>query len=462
MGTEIRGVDILQPNHHAIPTITHTSHVMGPNVIDFVIDEARLYWSDVTISEIRTAGLSNGIINTILDTDLENLSGFAVDWISLNMYVSTESNLNSIILACNLKGEFVTEIHKDLLNVLSVVLDPAKGKMYWSHKKDLTKTYLIEASSLDGSNREILVNCTYAAESLTIDYSIDRLYFVYSSIGAIDFVDLSTKTIQELVHESVFHITSLTVYKENVYFAETGLNTIRKCNKFNCRESYVLRNTTNHVKYLKMYHPNAQTGTNACEKNKKNCQHLCFATSAVSFVCKCAIGYIVDPMDSAKCIGEKEFLLYSLGHELKGLRLNDSLQLGEQTQVLGPIPRISLASNIDYHFEKDLIFWADNDKGTLTSIKRDGTNRRVLLSQFEQFESASSDWLGGIAVDWVADNIYVSSVVHPLYSLCSAYLSISFKFLCFFFLNLDSRRKKEYHRGSQNKRFVKICGGNEC
>lgn len=382
---------------------------MGPNVIDFVIDEGRLYWSDVTLSEIRTAGLSNGLISTILDTDLENLSGFAVDWISLNMYISTESSANSIILACNLKGEFVTEIHKDLLSVLSIALDPVHGLMFWSHKKDLTKTYLIERSSLDGSNREILINCTYPAESLTIDYTLNYLYFVYETHGSILYVDLTTKAVHELVHDSVYPITSLTVYKESVYFAESQHNTIRKCNKLDCKESSILRNTTAAVKFLKMYHPNAQTGTNACDGSKNVCQHLCFATSVTAFVCKCAIGYIVDPVNARNCIGEKELLLYSLGHELKGLRLNETLQLAGHKQVLGPIPRISLASNIDYHFAKDLIFWADNDKGTVSSIKRDGTNRRILLSQFEQLEATSSDWSGGIAVDWVADNIYVSA-----------------------------------------------------
>ncbi len=407
MGTEIRGVDILQPNHHAIPTITH-SNAMGPNVIDFVIDEARLYWSDVPLGEIRTAGLSNGLINIILDTDLENLSGFAVDWISMNMYVSTESNSNSIIMACNLKGEYVTEIHKDLLAVLSIVLDPVQGKMYWSHKQDITKTYLIEQSSLDGSNREILINCTYPAESLTIDYSINRLYFVYGSIGSILFVDLAKNTVHELVADLVYPITSLTIYKESVYFAESHFNTIRKCDKFDCKENTVLRNTTATVKFLKMYHPSAQIGTNACAGNRKNCQHLCFATSSSSFVCKCAIGYVTDPTDSKNCIGEKELLVFSVGHELKGLPLNGSQQLAAgHTQVLGPIPRIT-ASCIDYHYEKDLIFWADNDKGTVSSIKRDGTNRRVLVSQFEQLDASSTESAGGIAVDWVADNIYVS------------------------------------------------------
>lgn len=448
MGTEIRGVDILQPNHHAIPTITH-ANAMGPNVIDFVIDDGRLYWSDVTLSEIRTAGLSNGLISTILDTDLENVSGFAVDWISSNvsvdvrirfeisvncwfhfqMYVSTESNANSMILACNLKGEFVTEIHKDLLAVLSIVLDPVQGKMYWSHKKDLTKTYLIERSALDGSNREIVVNCTHPPESLTMEYSTRRLYFAYGSIGSILYVDLTTSAVQELVTNSDYVITSLTLYRESVYFAESNFNTIRKCDKRNCTDSAVLRNTTAAVKDLKMYHPKAQIGTNACSGSKNNCQHLCFATSTSHFVCRCAIGYAADPMNPNNCIGEKELLLYSLGHELKGLRLNETTpQLSGQ--VLGPIPRISQASWIDYHFEKDLIFWADNDKGTVSSIKRDGTNRNILLRKFEQQESGTSDWSGGIAVDWVADNIYVSATINVTHSIC----------FMFFFCSLPDSR----------------------
>lgn len=126
MGTEIRGVDVTQPNHHTIPTISHSSHVIGPNVIDFLISNAQLFWSDSTLNEVKTSGISNGIIDTILDTDLENLSGFSVDWISQNMYVATGGDGSSRILACNLKGEYVTQVHNDLLIVMSIILDPAK------------------------------------------------------------------------------------------------------------------------------------------------------------------------------------------------------------------------------------------------------------------------------------------------------------------------------------------------
>lgn len=127
MGTGIRGVDLEQPLHHMIPTISHTSHVLGPTVLDFVYGEAgELFWADAVLNEVKTAGIANGLIETILDTDLLNVGGFAVDWISRNMYVSTESEDNSRILASNLRGEYVTEVQRDLLNVRSVAVDPAK------------------------------------------------------------------------------------------------------------------------------------------------------------------------------------------------------------------------------------------------------------------------------------------------------------------------------------------------
>lgn len=69
------------------------------------------------------------------------------------------------------------------------------GNMYWSHKKEDTKSYIIESSSLDGSNRAVVMNCSDPAESLSMDYQSGRLYFVYSESGAILYVDLNTKAV---------------------------------------------------------------------------------------------------------------------------------------------------------------------------------------------------------------------------------------------------------------------------
>jgi hypothetical protein len=44
-------------------------------------------------------------------------------------------------------------------------------------------------------------------------------------------------------------------------------------------------------------------------------------------------------------LGIEEFLFYSINWEIKGLPLGDS----NETQVLGPISRVSMASSIDFH-----------------------------------------------------------------------------------------------------------------
>lgn len=68
--------------------------------------------------------------------------------------------------------------------------------MYWSHRKDDTKTYLIEISMLDGSNRSILENCTHSAESLVMDFDKQRLYYVFTQSGSIWYIDLIKKTVR--------------------------------------------------------------------------------------------------------------------------------------------------------------------------------------------------------------------------------------------------------------------------
>lgn len=126
MGSEIRGVDIMEPNQYTIPTISHTSLVLGPNVIDVLFKDKRLFWTDMILNEVKTAALFSGIIGTILDTDLEHLSGFAVDWIQPHLYIGSEKDGVSRILACNFRAEYVTEILGGLFSVPSIVLDPAK------------------------------------------------------------------------------------------------------------------------------------------------------------------------------------------------------------------------------------------------------------------------------------------------------------------------------------------------
>lgn len=99
--------------------------VLAPQRIDFTVDDNRIYWSDVQLNEIKTAGISNGIIQTIINTDIQNPFGLAIDWIAKNIYFSTGKTVCDI-WASNLKGEYVTQILTGLNKIESIALDPAK------------------------------------------------------------------------------------------------------------------------------------------------------------------------------------------------------------------------------------------------------------------------------------------------------------------------------------------------
>lgn len=72
LSSGIRGVDLLQPNHNAIPTISHSTQVIMPSRLDYIYKDSRLFWSDIQLNEIKTSKLSSGPIVTVLDTDIIN------------------------------------------------------------------------------------------------------------------------------------------------------------------------------------------------------------------------------------------------------------------------------------------------------------------------------------------------------------------------------------------------------
>ncbi|XP_055591150.1 low-density lipoprotein receptor-related protein 1 [Uranotaenia lowii] len=408
MPSEIRGVDLQQPNHYTIPTISHQTQVVLPAVLDYDIAEARLYWSDNQLNEIKSSVLATGPIETILDTDIENSLGFAVDWISKLLYLSTNTETGSKILTCNTKGEFITEIITDLAQVNSLVVHPSQGIMYFATSQESPKLYELYSARMDGSARQLISNSTfYAMESLVLDFEADRLYYIAAKVGEIYYYDIKNgKIIKVLESSGSQPISTITVYRDHIFYDDGNESRIMRCDKNLCQNPEVVRNNTGNVHAIRMYHPGAQNGSNSCSRTKGGgCQHLCLPISGEEHVCECAMGYRRDSSDRTKCVGIDNFLMYTIGHQIKGLAIAEADS--EREVMMGPLQKISLATNIDYHAKEDLIFIADSDRGSITRIKRDGSERTVIVSNFEQVVDGSSiDWLGGIAVDWIADNIY--------------------------------------------------------
>lgn len=96
---------------------------------------------------------------------------------------------------------------------------------------------------------------------------------------------------------------------------------------------------------MNLYDPSIQVGANNCSNNRGLCSHLCLPISAFETICRCAIGFTVDPKNKNKCIGANEFLLYTVESEIKGV----SLVKNDSQSVLSPLSRTSMAYSIDFY-----------------------------------------------------------------------------------------------------------------
>ncbi|CAG2062838.1 unnamed protein product, partial [Timema podura] len=326
-----------------------------------------IYWTDTQVNEVKRTGLTGGVTESIIDTGIEHPTGFAIDWVSGNMYVSSSGANTNVILAANLEGEYLTTVvSDDLFQVKSLAVDPLRGRLFWSHMSD--DLHVIEMSAMDGSGRKVLVSQRedtdlISPQSLSMDLDSWRLYWVNVESGKIQYYNFNTSLVETvpLKHDRP---SAAVIYNGLLYYANHEDSAIHVCNKTDGENNLILRHNTGNVLSLRIYDPQIQTGTNPCSVNKGNCSHLCLPVSHIERVCKCATGYNTDSDDPTKCVvtrllcnhvdclinrpGIKEFLFYSINWELKGMPLNED----NSTQVLGSISRVSMATSIDFHAGK--------------------------------------------------------------------------------------------------------------
>jgi integrin beta 2 len=270
---------------------------------------------------------------------------------------------------------------------------------------------------MDGSDDKLLVQEDEVVQSLAFDSTSKRLYFVKNNrkIFYWDLKTSSTKLVNTFYGEkglghqeySDLFITSLEVFDNFIYFGENTTSSIRRCDKSNCQEPEMYRKSTPNIKQLKIMALTDSTmdssDINGCMyQDNDKCDHLCIPKGQSGFVCKCSIGYMADPRDSSKCIGYDDFLVYSLGYELKGIGIENHTK---HQAFFTPLQRVNVISTFDFDAPHDFIYYSDNEKGEILRIKKDGSSRQTILSSLD-FDTSYSDWLGGIAVDWIAQNVY--------------------------------------------------------
>ncbi|XP_077556086.1 LDL receptor protein 1 isoform X2 [Haemaphysalis longicornis] len=395
---EIRGVDLDMPYYHVIPPFS-SPKVIHAVKLDFDSRRRMIYWSDTHLNEIKRATLLGSAVETIIDTVIENPYGFAVDWISRNMFFTSYGEAGKHIFACSLDGEYVSSIiDNDLDSPGSLAVHPTMGLIMWTDHGAPQER--IQMAKMDGSLRKTLTTRAdnpklEGSTSLTVDFATSQLYWVNRDQGTVQrlvLTDPEPKVESLEVSLGGEQPHTLALYGSRLLLAtDYAIHIAHKDSPANCT---VLRNNTDTVLALAVYDASQQTGENLCSKSNGNCSHLCLPTSQNTRVCKCTTGFLPDPNDETKCVGYAEFLLYSINYEIRGISLVSSSSPSQR--VLAPISRVSMATSID--FVDEYIYWVDSEGGSITRIHRDMTGRETVINGLDAIE--------GLAIDWVAGNMY--------------------------------------------------------
>ncbi|XP_060590385.1 low-density lipoprotein receptor-related protein 1-like isoform X5 [Ruditapes philippinarum] len=399
---EIRGVDIKRAHFNVLPVIT-IPHVDTPTAIDYDINSDTLYWADKGLNVIKKASL-NAEVETLIDKGLNNPEGFAIDWLSRNMYFSSYdlTAQTASISVATLTGSFRTElISQNIVQPKSIALHPLLGIMFFTDVNGADGSHKIYKAKMDGSEFGEFMNGLTNPTSLAIDFQDNQVFFINSGNQTIISCDLDGKNVKHIVNKNIKTPEALTVYKGLLYVSTEEM--IVSINKDG--SGYLeLRDATPNVNALLLFDKAARqhvgTNPNDCHLPKTRCSQLCLPSDALLSHCKCTAGFDLDS-DNASCVGIKSFLLYAKENEIRGQKFEP---LSTQ-EALPPISQIQSASAVDFLASEDTIFWVDTKANTISRIKRDLTGREVIIQD-------GINSVEGLAVDWIAKNIYWTDAGH--------------------------------------------------
>ncbi|XP_071118712.1 pro-epidermal growth factor-like [Haliotis cracherodii] len=149
------------------------TYITTPTAIDYDNVTRRIYWTDISREEIRSAELTGG--DNTLVAKLNNISypeGLTVDGSAGKIFYTDRGN--KVIVSINMNGfARTTIVSSNISYPQGIVADKSDRKLYWvDHLK-----HTINACNYDGGGRRTLVSTDiYAPMGITMNENTGRLY----------------------------------------------------------------------------------------------------------------------------------------------------------------------------------------------------------------------------------------------------------------------------------------------
>uniref|UniRef100_A0A8C0IK70 Low-density lipoprotein receptor-related protein 2 n=1 Tax=Chelonoidis abingdonii TaxID=106734 RepID=A0A8C0IK70_CHEAB len=381
--------------------------------VDFDDSEQMIYWVENPgeIHRVKSDGTNRTVFApaAVIGAPI----GLALDWISANLYYSNPGTQSVEVL--KLLGE--VKYRKTLITndgtptgagvPIGLAVDPARGKLYWTDQgTDSGVPAKIASANMDGSDIKTLFTGNLDhVEFITIDIKEQKLYWAVTSTGVIEKGNVDgTNRVTLVLHLS--HPWGIAVYDSFLYYTDRDYEVIERVDKSTGANKMVMRDNVPRLKCLRVYYRDNSAGSsNGCSNNIGVCQQLCLPMPSGLFSCACATGFQLNP-DNRTCSPYSSFVIVSMLSAIKGF----SLETSDHSEAMVPLAgRGRNALHVDVHMLSGFIYWCDfsstvSSQNAIRKIKPDGSYFRNVITN-----GIGQNGIRGIAIDWVAGNLYFTN-----------------------------------------------------
>uniref|UniRef100_A0A8C8C6R9 EGF-like domain-containing protein n=1 Tax=Oncorhynchus tshawytscha TaxID=74940 RepID=A0A8C8C6R9_ONCTS len=385
--------------------------------MDFLYAQEQVCWIHVGDSSASThlkcakiPNLKNFADERVINISLSlhHVEQMAIDWLTGNFYFVDD--VDDRIFVCDKDGQTcVTLLDQELYNPKGIALDPTMGKVFFTDYGQIPK---VERCDMDGQNRTKLVDSKIVfPHGITLDLVSRLVYWADAYLDYIEVVDYEGKNRHTIIQGLLIeHLYGLTVF-ENYLYATNSDNanmqpktSVIRVNRFNSSD-YQVVTRVDKGGALHVYHQRRQppVRSHACEPDQfgkaGGCSDICLlGNSHKTRTCRCRSGFSLGS-DGKSCKKPEHelFLVYGKGRPgvIRGMDMNAKVP----DEYMIPIENLMNPRALDFHSESDFIYFADATSYLIGRQKIDGTERDTILKE-------GIHTVEGIAVDWMADNLY--------------------------------------------------------
>lgn len=333
----------------------------------------------------------------------------AFDWIGRNLFIGNRIAGNIEAFRVDGKTKFRTIILANDGNRTSVAkpkaiaVDPSEGKLFWIDEGGFGVPAKVGKINMDGTGALVLTSDNLEnPEAITLD--LDRKDIYYSTrhppgIHTMKYDGSSMNTILSEQHD-ISYPKSIGVLEMRLYYLDPVYEKVVRVDLPGGDNPKIILDNEADLKNMIIFKKRSMPA-HPCMSSNGGCEHFCMPSVGGSRVCACAIGYRKE--NEISCTPYKSFAVVSQLDVARGYSLKDSSEA--MTPIAGPGHHIL---HVDVVFRESWIYWVEFNRGHWNGIFRSRPNGSEI--QHIVKDGIGSNAIRGLAIDWVAGNLYFTNV----------------------------------------------------